>query len=207
MRSEVISRILPHYSWHQIPQLLSVRKEAKSHLSERLWLISTRRKPPLFLLSALHFYKNEYFLIQFYIKLDIFEYHKVKKNRYHIPFVGEKNYKNKDSGSNAQSKCFSSSQFSSVARSCPTLCDHVDGSMPGFPVHNQFPDLAQTHVHLIGDVIQPSHPLPSPSPPAFNLSQHHGLFQWVSSSHQVARELEFQLQHQCFKWIFRTDFF
>ena len=135
MRSEVISRILPHYSWHQIPQLLSVRKEAKSHLSERLWLISTRRKPPLFLLSALHFYKNEYFLIQFYIKLDIFEYHKVKKNRYHIPFVGEKNYKNKDSGSNAQSKCFSSSQFSSVAQFCLTLCNPMDCPMPGVPVH------------------------------------------------------------------------
>ena len=67
------------------------------------------------------------------------------------------------------------------------------------------PELAQTHVHRVGDAIQPSHPLPSPSPFAFNLSQHQGLFQWVSSSHQVAKVLELQLQHQSFQWIFRTD--
>ena len=75
-----------------------------------------------------------------------------------------------------------------------------------FPVHHQFPELMQTHVHRISDAIQPSHPLSSPSPPAFNLSQHQGLFQWVSSSHQVVKVLEFQLQHQSFQWIFRTDF-
>ena len=68
-------------------------------------------------------------------------------------------------------------------------------------------ELAQTHVHWVGDAIQLSHPLSSPSPPAFSLSQHQGFFQWVSSSHQMARVLEFQLQHQCFQWIFRTDFF
>ena len=73
----------------------------------------------------------------------------------------------------------------SVAQSCLTLCDPVDCSTPGFPVH-QLPELAQTHVHWVGDAIQPSHPLSSPSPPALNLSQHRGLFQWVSSSHQVA---------------------
>ena len=70
----------------------------------------------------------------------------------------------------------SSVHFSSVAKSCPTLCDPMDCSTPGFPVHHQLPELAQTHVHLIGDAIEPSHPLPSPSPPAFNLSQHQGLF-------------------------------
>ena len=79
-------------------------------------------------------------------------------------------------------------------------------STPGFPVHHQLPECAQTHVHRVGDAIQPSHPLSSPSPPAFSLSQHQGLFQWVTSSHQVAKVLEFQLQHQSFQWIFRTDF-
>ena len=97
-------------------------------------------------------------------------------------------------------------QFSSVARSCPTLCDRMDCSTPGFPVHHQHPELAQTHVHQVGDAIQPSHPLSSPSPPTFNLSQHLYLFQWVSSSHQVAKGLEFKLQQQSFQWIFRTDF-
>ena len=77
---------------------------------------------------------------------------------------------------------------------------------PGFPVHHQIPELTPTHVHWIGDAIQPSHPLLSPSAPAFNLSQCQGLFQWVSSLHQVAKILEFRLQHQSFQCIFRTDF-
>ena len=89
-------------------------------------------------------------------------------------------------------------QFSSVAQSCSTLCNPMDCSMPGFPVYHQLPELAQTHVHQANDAIQLSHPLSSPSPSAFNLSQYQGLFQWVSSSHQVARVLEFQLQHQSF---------
>ena len=80
-------------------------------------------------------------------------------------------------------------QFSSVAQSCPTLCDPMDCSMPGFPVHHQIPELAQTYVHQIGDAIQPPHPLSSPSPPAFNLSQHQSLFQWVSSLHWVVKVL------------------
>ena len=84
------------------------------------------------------------------------------------------------------------------------LCNPMDCSTPGFPVHHQLPKLAHTHVHQVGDAIQPSHPLLSPSPPAFNLSQHQGLFQGVSSSHQVANVLE--LQHEFFQWIFRTDF-
>ena len=79
-------------------------------------------------------------------------------------------------------------------------------STPGFPVHHQLLEPTQTHVHHVGDAIQPSHCLLSPSPPTFNISQHQGLFQWVSSSHQVAKVLEFQLQHQSFQWIFRTDF-
>ena len=84
-------------------------------------------------------------------------------------------------------------QFSSVVQSCPTLCDPMDCSTPSLPVHHQLPESTQTHVHRVGDAIQPSHPLSSPSPPALNLSQHQGLFKWVSSLHQVAKGLEFQL--------------
>ena len=83
-------------------------------------------------------------------------------------------------------------RISSVAQSCPALCDPMDCSMP--------------HVHQVGDAIQSSHPLLSPSPPVFNLSQHQGLFQWVNSLHQVVKVLELQLQHQSFRWTFRTDF-
>ena len=97
-------------------------------------------------------------------------------------------------------------QFSSVTQSCPTLCDPMDCSTPGFHVHHQLPELTQTHVHKLGDAMQPSHPLSSSSPPTCNLSQHQGLFHWVSSSHQVAKVLEFQLQHQSLQWIFRIDF-
>ena len=85
------------------------------------------------------------------------------------------------------------------------LCDHMRCSTPGFPAFHHLQELAQTHVHRVGDAIQPSHPLTSPSP-AFSLSQHQGLFQRVSCSHQVPKLLEFQLQHQCFQRIFRTDF-
>ena len=95
-------------------------------------------------------------------------------------------------------------QFSSVAHPCQTLCDPMDCSTPALPVHHQLSEVTQTHVHWVGDAIQPSHPLPSPSPPAFNLSQHQGVFKWVSSSHQVAEVLKFQFQHQSFQWIFRT---
>ena len=95
----------------------------------------------------------------------------------------------------------SSVQFSSIqlSRSCPTLCDPLNCSTPGLPVHHQLPESTQTHVHQVSDAIQPSHRLSSPSPPALNCSQHQGLFQWVSSSHQVAKVLEFQLQHQSFQ--------
>ena len=83
----------------------------------------------------------------------------------------------------------SQTQFSSVAQSCPTLCDPMDCRMPGLPVYQQLPEFTQAHVHWVGDAIQPSHPLSSPSPPAFDLSQYQGLFQWVSSSHQVTKVL------------------
>ena len=96
-------------------------------------------------------------------------------------------------------------QFSSVAQSCPMLCHPMDCSTSGFPVHHQLLEFTQTHVHRVGDAIQSSHPLSSPSLPAFNLSQHQGLFKWVSSSHQVAKVLEFQLQHQSYQRTPRTD--
>ena len=82
-------------------------------------------------------------------------------------------------------------QFRSVTQYCPNLCDPMDSRMPGFHVHHQLPELTQTHVHWVGNVIQPSHLLSSPSPPTFNHSQHQGLFKWVSSSHQMAKVLSF----------------
>ena len=84
-------------------------------------------------------------------------------------------------------------QFSSVAQSCLTLCEPMNRSTPGLPVHHQLPEFTQTHVHWVRDAIQSSHPLSSPSPPAPNPSQHQSLFQWVNSSHEVAKVLEFQL--------------
>jgi len=84
-------------------------------------------------------------------------------------------------------------QFSSVAQSCLTLCDPMNHSMPGLPVHLQLPEFTQTHIHRVSDAIQPSHPLSSPSPSTPNPSQHQSLFQWVNSSHEVVKVLEFQL--------------
>ena len=92
----------------------------------------------------------------------------------------------------------------SVAKSCLTLCDPVNCSPPGFPLLHYLPEFAQTHVHWVGDSIQPSHSLSPPSPPTLSLSQHQGLLQWIGSSHQMAKLLE--LQHQSFQWIFRVDF-
>ena len=97
------------------------------------------------------------------------------------------------------------SQFSSVAQSCPTLCDPMNPSTPGLPVHHKLPESTQTHAHWVSETMQPSHPLSSPSPPAPNPSQHQGLFQWVNSSHGVVKVLEFQLQHQFFQWTPWTD--
>ena len=96
-------------------------------------------------------------------------------------------------------------QFSSVVQLCLTLCDHMNCSTPGLPVHHQLPEFTQTHVHRVDDAIQASHPLSSPSPPAPNPSQHQGLFQWINSSHEVAKVLDFQLQHLSFQWTPRTD--
>ena len=98
----------------------------------------------------------------------------------------------------------STHKYVQFSRSVSRLCNPMDCSMPGLPVHHQLLEFTQTHAHWVGDAIQPSHSLSSPSPPAFSVSQHQGLFQWVNSSHEVAKALEFQLQHQSFQWIFRT---
>ena len=90
-------------------------------------------------------------------------------------------------------------QFSSIQSFSPTLCDPMNCSMPGLPVHHQLPEFTQTHIHRVSDATQPSHPLSSPSSPAPNPSKHQGLFQWVNSSHEVTKVLEFQLQHQSFQ--------
>ena len=100
---------------------------------------------------------------------------------------------------------FSSVQFSSVTQLCLTLCDPMNRSTPGLPVHHQLLESTQIHVHWVADAIEPSHPLSSPSPPAPNPSQHQGLFQWVNSSHEVAKVVAFQLQHQSFQWTPRAD--
>ena len=127
----------------------------------------------------------------------------------------DKNRNTQSTGSDTRSqdvKChcliftlLSSVHFSSVAQLCPILCDAMNYSMPGLPVHHQLLEFTQTHVHWVGDTIQPSHPLSSPSPPALNPSQHQGLFQWVSFLHLVTKVLEFQLQHQAFQRTPRTD--
>jgi len=94
----------------------------------------------------------------------------------------------------------------SVSKTCSPLCYAVNCSMPAFPVLSYLPEFTQAHVDWVGDAIQTPHPMSPSSPPALGLSQHQGLFQWVSSLHQVARVLEFQLLHQSFQWIFRVDF-
>ena len=93
-----------------------------------------------------------------------------------------------------------------VANLCPTPCNPIGCNTPGRPVPLHLTEFTQTHIHWVSDAIQPSHPLSSPSPPTFNLFQHQGLFQYISSSHQVAKVLEFQLRHESFQWIFRVDF-
>ena len=107
--------------------------------------------------------------------------------------------------SQANLRSLSSDQIRSVAQSCPTLCNPMNCSTPGLPVHHQLPEFTQTHGHQVSDAIQPSHPLSSPSPPAPNPSQHQSLFQWVHSSHEVPKVLEFQLQHHSFQRNLRAD--
>ena len=104
-------------------------------------------------------------------------------------------------------KLFIKVSFSSVTQLCPTLCDPMNHSTLVVPVHHQHPEFTQTHVHQVDDAIQPSHPLSFPSSTAPNPSQHQGLILWVNPSHEVAKILEFQLQHHSFQWTPRTDLF
>ena len=97
-------------------------------------------------------------------------------------------------------------QFSSVTQSCPTLCDPMDYSMPGLPVYHQFLEFAQSHVHWVSDAIQPSLPLPSPSPPTFNLAQHQCLSNESVLAFMCPKYWSFSFSHQSFQWIFRIDF-
>ena len=114
-----------------------------------------------------------------------------------LPWIGKSPWRRKwqptpvfmPGKSHGQRSLQSSVQFSSVSQSCPTPRNPMNHSTPALPVHHQLPDFTQTHVHWVSDAIQPSHPLSSPSPPAPNLSQHQGLFKWISSSHQVAKVL------------------
>ena len=103
-----------------------------------------------------------------------------------------------DSASPTPGRLLSQIILVQFTQSCPTLGDPIDCSTSGLPVHHQLTEFTQTHVHWVRDAIRPSHPLSSPSPPVFNLSQHQGFFKWVSSLHQVVKVLEFQLQHQSF---------
>ena len=119
--------------------------------------------------------------------------------------VDDPYFANKERDSDNLRNC-SKSQISSVQLLSCVWWFVMNCSMLGFPVHHQLLELAQIHVHQVSDTIQPSYPLLSPSLPTFKLSQHQGLFQWVFSSHRVTKVLEFQLQHQSFQWIFRTDF-
>ena len=143
------------------------------------------------------------------------------ENSYFEPQLGERGYNHPKSSLYLQRHMQSSPLFYQVVQArlsatkiivalvqplgCIWLCNLMNCSTPGFPVLHYLPELAQTHVHWVNDTIQPSHPL-LPLSPAFNLSQHQGLFPWVSPSHQTAKVLELQLQHQSFQWIFRVDF-
>ena len=108
--------------------------------------------------------------------------------------------------SHCQMLCASKKPLSVQSLSFAQLCDPMDCSTPAFPVHHQLPEVTQTYVHQVGDAIQPPHSQSPPSPLVLNVSQHQGLFQWVGSSHQVAKVLELQLQHLSFQWLFRVVF-
>ena len=121
---------------------------------------------------------------------------------------GQEREREEGKGIHMEGSCRKSSSISSVQSLSPVqlfATPWITRSMPGLPLHHQLPEFTQTHVHQVGDAIQSSHPLSSPSLPAPNPSQHQGLFQWVNSSHEVAKVLEFQLQHQSFQWTPRTD--
>ena len=126
-----------------------------------------------------------------------------------ISFSNAQKWKVKSESEAAQSCPFLVTPWTAAYQAPPSMGfsrQEYWSGVPGFPIHHQLPELSQTHFHWVDDAIQPSHPLSSPFSPPFNFSQHQGLFQWASSSHQVAKVLEFQLQHQSLQRIFRTSF-
>ena len=152
-------------------------------------------------------WRQTFWISFLYLLLWIFSDRQVALSPQSLSFLTCKSQGDNDNHMHSQTRTvqLDSVQLSSVTQSCLTLCDPMNCSMPGLPVHRQLPELTQTHAHRVSDAIQTSHPLSSPSPSAHNPSQHQGLFQGVNSSHEVAKVLEFQLQHQPFQWIPRTD--
>ena len=154
-------------SLHERPQLLSAHRYI-------YWWVLKRRKKKFHKTKKKSKRKTGRWRVLFflsYLVKNVF----FRENKFDFQYDGEN----------------ASVQFSSVTQLCPTLCDPMNCSTPGLPVHHQLLESTQTHVHWVGDAIQPSHPLSSPSPPALNLSQHQGLFQWVNSSHQVRKYCSF----------------
>ena len=147
-------------------------------------------------LSSLQFigsHKNLHFKgINTHKQIWVLYFAKYKDSAHCVAFIHSYHWLTAIPNSRKPQFSYSSVQFSSIAQSCPTLCDPMNPSVSGLPIHHQLPEFTQTHVHRVGDGIQPSHPLPSPSPPAPNPSQHQSLFQGVNSSHKVAKVLEFQ---------------
>ena len=146
------------------------------------------------------------FVLPFNIWFCVHKYYVSNNNFFHVPAQRTHKKSPKLFCYISDNIHFSSVPFSSVTQLCSTLCDPMNRSTPGLPVHHQLPEFTQTHVHWVGDAIQPSHPLSPPSPPALNISQPQGLFKWVSSLHKMVKVLAFQLQHQSFQWTLRTDF-
>jgi len=142
-------------------------------------------------LSSLQFigsHKNLHFKgINTHKQIWVLYFAKYKDSAHCVAFIHSYHWLTAIPNSRKPQFLYSSVQFSSIAQSCPTLCDPMNPSVSGLPIHHQLPEFTQTHVHRVGDGIQPSHPLPSPSPPAPNPSQHQSLFQWVNSSHKVAK--------------------
>ena len=152
-------------------------------------------------------WRQTFWISFLYLLLWIFSDRQVALSPQSLSFLTCKSQGDNDNHMHSQTRTvqLDSVQLSSVTQSCLTLCDPMNRSTPGLPVHHHFPEFTQTHIHQVSEAIQPSHPLSSPSPPAPNPSQHQSLFQWVNFSHEVAKVLEFQLQHQSFQWKPRND--
>ena len=177
-------------------KLWALSGSGSTSLARRVWIFTWKWQNTNLQSNRLSVYTTDCMC-----KSHIFFWHEVNQLCYHkVPehFRNLMILKVKTKSALALSKS-SLELVSSVAQSCPTLCDPMNRSTPGLPVHHKLPEFIQTHAHQVGDAIQPSHPLLSPSPPTPNPSQHQGLFR-VNCSHEVAKVLEFQLQHQSLQW-------